>query len=78
MAAIAYTLLQRAILCQHGTGSRLAKSMEHDLKGKLSIAAYAAAILCAQIEQWISDALYISVATVWFIPDKRLHAAARE
>ncbi len=78
MAAIAYTLLQRAILCQHGTDSHLAKSLGHDLKGKLSIAAYAAAILFAPIEQWVSDALYVSVAIIWFIPDKRLHAAAQE
>jgi uncharacterized membrane protein len=78
MAAIAYTLLQAAIVCQHGPGSKLAESLGSDLKGKLSIAAYAAAIIFAPVQHWVSDALYVAVAVIWFIPDKRVHAALLE
>ncbi len=77
-AAIAYTILQWSIVCQHGHGSKLAEIFGTDLKGKISVGCYAAAILVAPLQQWISDGLFVSVAVLWFIPDKRLHKVVEE
>jgi uncharacterized membrane protein len=56
LAAIAYTILQTAIVSHHGANSRLATAIGGDAKGKLSMAVYAAAIPLAFVNQWISDA----------------------
>jgi uncharacterized membrane protein len=77
MAAVAYTLLARAIVAEHGPDSRLARALGRDWKGKLSIAAYAAAIPLAFVNQWISDAIYVAVAAMWFVPDRRIEAPVR-
>ena len=77
-AAIAYTILQWSIVCQHGKDSKLAESFGTDLKGKISIGCYLAAIAAAPFEQWVSDALFVSVAILWFIPDKRLKKVVEE
>jgi len=71
-AAIAYTILQRAIIAAHGPGSRLAAAVGADLKGKASILLYAAAIACAFLHQAISDTLYVAVALMWLVPDRRI------
>ena len=72
-AAIAYTILQTAIVSQHkGENKLLASAVGHDLKGKLSIACYIAAIPIAFYNQWISDAIYAGVALVWLTPDSRI------
>jgi uncharacterized membrane protein len=71
MAAISYYMLQRAIVCQHGHGSKLAESIGSDFKGVLSILLYMMGILCAPFVQWISDLLYVLVAVMWVIPDRR-------
>jgi uncharacterized membrane protein len=76
MAAIAYTILQRAIVSQQGKDSKLARAIGSDLKGRLSIALYALAIILAPLFQWGSDALFASVAVIWVVPDRRTHAAA--
>ncbi len=78
LAAISYTILQWSIVCQHGKESKLAESFGTDLKGKISIGCYLAGIMVAPFEQWISDALYTSVAFLWFIPDKRLKKVVDE
>ena len=72
MAAVAYTILARAIVAEHGPDSRLARAFGRDWKGKLSIAAYATAIPLAFVNQWIADALYVAVAAMWFVPDRRI------
>jgi uncharacterized membrane protein len=72
MAAISYTLLQRAILLHHGPHSKLARAVGPDWKGKLSLALYASAVPLAFVDQWLSDAIYATVAIIWFVPDKRL------
>jgi len=74
MAAVAYTILQMRIVVAHGPNSRLATAVGSDAKGKLSIAAYAAAIPLAFVNQWISDALYVAVACMWLVPDRRIEA----
>src|SRR2546430_15543383 len=64
-SAIAYTILQTAVIGAQGPHSNLATAVGSDLKGKLSIAAYVAAIPLAFVNQWISDALYVAVAPLW-------------
>jgi uncharacterized membrane protein len=71
-AAIAYTILQTIIVRHPSAGSKLAAAVGADLKGKLSIVFYALAIPSAFVNQWISDALYVIVALMWLVPDRRI------
>jgi TMEM175 potassium channel family protein len=73
-AAIAYTLLQRAIIRHHGKESKLASAVGRDLKGKISIAGYLAAIALAFAAPWASSLLYAAVALIWLVPDRRIEA----
>jgi len=75
MAAIAYTLLKLAIVALNGGESLLARAVGDDLKGKISLMLYAAAIGAAFVRPWISDALYVLVALIWFVPDPRIEKA---
>jgi TMEM175 potassium channel family protein len=77
LAAVAYLILQHAIICAQGPGSRLAKAVGRDAKGKLSVVLYAVAIPAAFVHQWIADALYVSVTGMWLIPDRRIEEALR-
>jgi uncharacterized membrane protein len=77
-AAVAYTILQATIIGLHGRDSRLAVAVAGDAKGKLSIVAYAAAIPLAFVDQWLSDALYVLVALIWLVPDRRIESILRE
>ena len=77
MAAMAYWLLQRQILAVHGKRSLLGVAIGRDLKGKVSPLLYAIAIPTAFYQQWISGFLYVLVALMWLIPDRRIeHALA--
>lgn len=76
MAAVAYVILQNAIVAAHGCDSALAAALGSDWKGKLSLAGYAAAIGLAFVNQWLSDALYVLMAVMWFIPDRRAERAS--
>lgn len=71
-SALAYTMLQAAILREEGPGSRLAEAVKTDVKGKLSLALYVLAIPLAFVNQLISDAIFVTVALVWLIPDPRI------
>ena len=71
MAAVSYTLLQWAIVACNGRSSRLAAALGSDLKGKASLAMYAAAIPLAFVSPWIAVVLYVAVALIWFVPDRR-------
>jgi uncharacterized membrane protein len=73
-AGIAYTILQAAILHAQGPGSKLAAALDGDTKGKLSVALYALAIPLAFFREWMSDALYVMVALMWLIPDRRIES----
>ncbi len=75
MAALAYWLLQKAIINKHGPKSLLAEAIGKDLKGKLSIVLYAVAVPTAFVQTWIAYAIYILVAIMWLIPDKRIERA---
>ena len=72
MSAIAYTILQSAIIACQGRDSALAAAIASDWKGKLSIVCYAAGIGLSFVNQWIADALYVFVAVMWFVPDRRI------
>jgi len=72
MAAIAYFILQRQIIAQHGKDSLLLKAVGKDLKGKISPVLYIIAILFSFKIQWLSGAIYVLVALIWLIPDKRI------
>jgi uncharacterized membrane protein len=71
-AAVAYYLLQTAIIHEHGVDSEFAQAVGNDLKGKISPVLYVIAVPMAYVSRWISVALYIAVACIWFIPDRRL------
>jgi uncharacterized membrane protein len=75
MAAIAYYILQRAIIHREGRRSLLAAAIGPDWKGKLSPVLYLAAIPLAFVSPWISNAIFISVALIWLIPDRRIERA---
>ena len=78
MPAIAYFLLQRAIIHREGAHSLLAKAVGSDWKGKLSPLAYASGIVFAFYQPWVSIALYVLVAIVWLVPDRRITRAVGE
>lgn len=71
-AAIAYTILAYMIVRHQGPHSKLAEAFGRDYKGKLSIVLYAIAIPAAFVNQWISDGLYVLVAAMWLVPDRRI------
>ena len=71
-AAISYTLLQICIIAVQGKDAFLAHAIGSDVKGRLSIAFYAAAIGLAFVHPFISDALYAAVALSWLVPDRRI------
>ena len=73
-AAIAYTILQALIVRHLGPQSKLAIAVARDVKGKLSIVLYVVAIASAFAYQWISDAIYVTVALIWLVPDRRIES----
>ena len=75
MAAVAYFILQRAIMATHGHDSVLAGAVGRDRKGKLSPVIYVVAIFSTMIHPWIAGALYATVAAIWLIPDRRIERA---
>ena len=78
MAAIAYYILQSTIVVQQGRDSKLAKSIGRDLKGKLSPVLYAIAVATAFFRPWISCSVYVLVALMWLIPDRRIERVVDE
>jgi uncharacterized membrane protein len=72
MAAVAYRVLQWAILQRHPNDSVLAKAVGRDLKGHISPLRYVVAIPCALVNQWVAGAVYVLVALIWLVPDKRI------
>ena len=72
MASLAYWLLQRTIIVRQGPDSMLAAAVGRDVKGKVSPVLYTLAIVASLIQPWIAGALYVSVALMWLIPDRRI------
>jgi len=77
MAAVAFYVLQTLIVRSQGEHSLLAKAIGSDLKGKMSLVIYLLAIGSNFASQWISGSLYILVALIWLIPDKRIEIILR-
>ena len=75
MSGVAYWILQQAIIATEGSGELLKAAVGKDLKGKSSLVAYAIAIPLAFVEQWIAGGIYVLVALLWLIPDKRIERA---
>jgi uncharacterized membrane protein len=74
LSGSAYWLLSKAILAREGRGSRLAAAIGKDAKGKASLALYALAIALAFVREWMADALFVAVALMWLVPDRRIEA----
>jgi uncharacterized membrane protein len=74
LAAVAYFILQRAIIAVQGQKSKLAIAIGRDVKGKISPILYLAGIVFAYPSRWLSLALYVVVALMWLIPDRRIEA----
>ena len=72
MAAIAYYILQRTIIASQGANSLLAAAIGKDCKGKISPVLYFIAIPLAFVSVWISIGLYVFVALMWLVPDRRI------
>jgi uncharacterized membrane protein len=72
MASLAYFLLERTIVRAQGRESILRRVLGADIKGKISPVLYALGIGLAFVHPWISDGLYVVVAVMWFIPDRRI------
>ena len=71
-AAIAYYILTLTLLSLHAKDSALSKALGRDFKGKISIVIYLVAIPLALVKWWLASALYILVAIMWLIPDRRI------
>ncbi len=73
-AGLAYFILTRALIGHHGQDSVLAAAIGRDVKGLRSLYMYTAAIPLAFVSAWIATALYVAVAVMWFIPDRRIES----
>jgi uncharacterized membrane protein len=74
LAALAYLLLQRTIIADQGAESKLAAAIGRDIKGKLSLILYVLAVPLAFVHQSVSHAVYVLVALMWLIPDRRIES----
>lgn len=72
MAAIAYFVLARAIIHREGPNSALARAFGRDWKGKISPVIYSVAIALSFINQWLAQVLFVAVAVMWLVPDRRI------
>jgi uncharacterized membrane protein len=77
-AALAYTILTLVLRANHPADSVLARALGKDLKGKMSLVLYLAAIPLAFVQIWISLALYVAVALIWLVPDRRFEKLLAE
>jgi uncharacterized membrane protein len=77
LAAIAYFILQRTIIASQGDDSKLAAAVGRDVKGKVSPLLYTGGIVLAHPLRWVSLVLYVVVALMWLIPDRRIESATQ-
>ena len=78
MPAIAYYLLQKALMRKQGPDSVLAKALGSNIKGKISPMLYGAGIVLAFVSTWLSIAIYALVAIMWLVPDRRIENVLRD
>lgn len=77
-SGVAYLLLQTLIVRQQGNDSKLAAALRGDRKGPISALGYASAIPLAFVHQTISHAIYVAIALLWLIPDRRIEEKLSE
>jgi uncharacterized membrane protein len=77
MCAIAYTILARSLTAHHRENAALAEAIGKDRKGWISIALYVAGIGLSLLHPWLGFAVYIGVAIIWLIPDRRIESRVR-
>jgi uncharacterized membrane protein len=75
LAAVAYFILVRALIALHGRSSVLASAVGRDFKGKVSMLIYLVAVLLAFVSAWLAFGLYVLVAVMWLVPDRRIEKA---
>jgi uncharacterized membrane protein len=75
LAGVAFWILQALLVAHEGPDSTLARALGHDRKTKLSMLLYAAGIGVSLVRPWLGDALYVCVALLWLIPDRRIERA---
>ncbi len=78
MAGIAYYILQTKIISEQGANGLVARAVGSDLKGKLSPVLYLVAIPTAFVSRWLAGALYVTVALMWLLPDRRIERVLAE
>ena len=78
LAAIAYYILQSVIIAAEGCDSKLATAIGRDFKGKVSPVLYAAAIGLSFVKPWIACSIYVFVALMWLVPDRRIARFVQE
>jgi uncharacterized membrane protein len=76
-AAIAYWILQQVIIASQGPGSPLKGAIGGDWKGKLSPVLYVLGIISTFLWSWVAQAIYVAVALLWLVPDRRVERALR-
>ncbi len=77
-AAVSYQILQQQLIAYNGRDSRLASAVGADFKGKLSLILYLAAIVLAFLRPWMAITLYVAVALLWLVPDRRIESLVRK
>jgi len=77
-AAVSYQILQQQLIAYNGRDSRLATAVGADFKGKLSLILYLAAIALAFVRPWMAITLYVAVALLWLVPDRRIESLVRK
>jgi uncharacterized membrane protein len=78
MDAVAWTILENLIIRMQGPHSRLRAAVGREIKGKVSAVLYAAAIPLALVQQWIAVGIYVCVALIWLVPDRRIESKLLE
>jgi uncharacterized membrane protein len=77
MAAVSYYLLQQSIIAADGSGSMLKRAIGSDWKGKASPLFYITAMVAAFWMHWLAQAIYVAVALIWLVPDRRIERAIK-
>lgn len=74
LTSVSYILLERSLIKCNGPDSKLARAVGSDLKGKISLSIYVSAIPLAFLRPWIALMLYVVIAVMWFVPDRRIES----
>ena len=78
LSGLAYWILERAIIGHQGPQSKLKQAVGGDTKAKISTVLYSSAIPLAFVRPWIATAIYVTVALMWLVPDKRIEAMVND